>query len=479
MLSPVQAAAPSALEALALLAPEALVAAAIPAVLLLDMAVPKRHAGLLRWCAALACVLAAAVAGQAPLGTVGDLVRVDATALLARVVVLCAGAAGLVCLPVQPQRSAAAVVAALGTVLGALMAAGAQHLLVLWLGLELIALAGYGLVALLGADRRGAEAGLKFALFGGFASALVLFGSSHLYGLSGAFDFTALGNTLARLPATGLAALVLVGCGLAYKLALVPLHLYAPDVYQGTKAAGLLVVGVVPKLSVLAALAHGLQWALPEAALAGAGQALAAAAALSLLVASLVVVGERDGKRILAFSGIGQAATAVLALACLPAAEGLRAALLQGVAYVVGGGGAFVCLARLEAVAGSGAAAAVAAAARRCPWTTAGLAVCLSSLVGLPPLVGFVAKWSVLAVALAAPWPSFALLAACVLVLSTVLFAFAYLQLLRDLVFAPPAGAEGAAAAGPASGAGHNTAVVVWLAVVLALGLGFGSGLVG
>lgn len=469
-----QTTASSAGAALALLAPEALVAAAIPAVLALDMALPKARAGLLRWLGAGCCVAAAAIASLARQGELGDLLRVDATATLARVVVLLAGAASLVCLPAPPRRAAAAVVAVLGTVLGALMAAVAQHLLVLWLGLELVALAGYGLVALLGADRRAAEAGLKFALFGGFASALVLFGSSHLYGLAGAFDFTALGNTLARLPATGLAALVLVGCGLAYKLALVPLHLYAPDVYQGTPAAGLLVVGVVPKLGVLAALVHGLQAALPEAASPGAGQALGAAAALSLLVASMVVVGERDGKRILAFSGIGQAAAAVLALACLPAGEALRAALLQGVAYVVGGGGAFVCLARLEAAAGSGEPSALARAAQQSPWTVAGLGVCLASLVGIPPLFGFVAKWSVLAVAFAAPGWSWPAVAAAVLVVSTVLFAFAYLQLLRGLVFAADAAAGPGISAPERTLAGRTLGWMVLLAVLLALSLGFG-----
>src|SRR5262249_20906340 len=147
-----------------------------------------------------------------------------------------------------------------------------------------------------------------YVLFGGAASALMLFGMSHLYGLTGHFDFAGIGAALASgMPLPVVAALLLAGIGIAYKLTIVPFHFYAPDVYQGAPALSVAAVAATPKLAAGAALLRALGALLPPELVAPSQVAfvLAAAAIASLAVASFTALAQRDAKRIVAFSGIG------------------------------------------------------------------------------------------------------------------------------------------------------------------------------
>jgi NADH-quinone oxidoreductase subunit N len=230
----------------------------------------------------------------------------------------------------------------LGVALGALVTATSANLVTLWLGIELMSLASYVLAAWRAGDRdagdRGAaEAGMKFVLFGSVATALMLFGMSHVYGLTGHLDFTGIGAALSRqMPIAAAGALCLVGIGLAYKLALVPFHFYAPDVYQGAPALSVAAVSVVPKIGAAAALWTCVSAAAPPFLVppASASLWLAVAGMVSLVAAALLAVAQWDAKRIVAFSAIGHAGTVVLAVACVP---GIGGAPMGTIAFYLAG----------------------------------------------------------------------------------------------------------------------------------------------
>ncbi len=440
------------------LLPEACLASGLVAILAADLARPagSRGRGVAAGIGAIAAgaALVATAAGQPAVGrlvAVGDMLAIDGITALARPAILIAIALVLIAGRGEHGDEAdhgawAASVTGLG--LGALVPPAASNMVTLWLGLELVSLASYVLAAWRARDRGAAEAGMKFTLFGGVASGLMLFGISHVYGLTGHLDFAGIGAALSgNQPIAAVAALCLAGVGIAYKLAIVPFHFYAPDVYQGAPALTVAAVSVTPKIAAAAALGRGLDAAVPPTLVppASLGSALTAAAVASLLVASFTALAQRDAKRIVAFSGIGHAGAVLLALACVPGPGAIAAAAFYLAAYALANIGALVCLAVLERERGSCALDALAGAVRRRPWLTAALCLFLFSLAGVPPLAGFLAKWGVLREALRLgldqagrahlAWAALALL------VTTAISAWSYLLIVRAavLVPAPPA----------------------------------------
>jgi NADH-quinone oxidoreductase subunit N len=466
------------------LLPEAVLAAGIMAVLLVDMLLPRGRKAAAAWVGVAACATAAVAAWTEPSGEVAGMLVVDGLALFTRSLILAVTAAVLVVLSgnqagdAEAEDRGAFSVCTLGIALGASIAALAAHLLPLWLGLEMVSLASYALAAWKGGDRRAAEAGMKFVLFGGLASALMLFGMSHVYGLTGHLDFVGIGAALQNVPPVALAALGLVGVGLAYKLTVVPFHFYAPDVYEGAPALSVAAVGILPKIAATLALARALQLTIP-ASLAkpdAVATALALVAMASFVVAAFTALVQRDAKRIVAFSSIGHAGTALLALACLPAAGALPAALFQLLAYALGNLGALVCLSVLERDRGSSRLEALTGAARERPWLGALLCLFLFSLAGLPPLAGFLGKWAVLREAL-----SFGLLdtgralvpfAGLLLLVTTAVSAWSYLLIVRAVVLSPNESSESSEATAKEAAAPRLARVPLstWL-VLAAFGL--------
>ncbi len=431
---------------LTLLLPECALATGMLAVLTRDLVPEVGGKRVPTWLGLAAAVAAALFAWQSPTGAVGSMLTVDGMANLARIAT--AALTALLLLARFGERDdgrddGAFVAALLALALGGMLTATAAHFVPLWLGLELIALPSYVLVAWRVGDARAAEAGMKFVLFGGAASAAMLFGISHLYGLSGCFDFAGVGSSFAggMAPLT-LGALGLAGVGLATKLTLVPFHFYAPDVYQGAPSLSVAAVSALPKVGVAAAVARGLSLLLPSHVVPANTLAtgLAIAAAASVLFAAITALVQRDGKRILAFSGIGHGAAVVLAIGCAPDRDALGAAAFYLLTYTLANVGAFVCLAVLERTRGSASLAELAGAGKRHPVVTAVLCLFLASLAGVPPLAGFLGKWNVLQVAFArglSPDGAPALaVAALLLVIATAVSAWSYLLIVRAVAFA-------------------------------------------
>jgi NADH-quinone oxidoreductase subunit N len=285
--------------------------------------------------------------------------------------------------------------------IGMMLMAGASDLMVLFLGLELMSIAVYVLAAYDRRSPRAAEAGLKYFLIGAFASGFLLYGIALVYGATGTTNLRLIGlqtNMLALgtnpMLLTGL-ALLLVGFG--FKVAAVPFHNWAPDVYDGapTPVTGFMATAV--KAAAFAALFRTLTEAFPDSAFAR--DAAGALAAVTMIAGNLIALAQRSLKRMLAYSSIAHAGYLLVAVATGTAA-GRAAFIVYLVAYTLMTLGAFAVVAAkgrngesdvtIDDLAGLGA---------QRPWHAAALAVCMLSLLGFPGTAGFIGKWYIIAAA--------------------------------------------------------------------------------
>ncbi|OFW02319.1 MAG: hypothetical protein A3H94_08125, partial [Acidobacteria bacterium RIFCSPLOWO2_02_FULL_60_20] len=307
---------------------------------------------------------------------------------------------------------------------GMMLAVSAQDLLLLYLGLELMTLCSYILVGIRVERPTANEAAIKYFLLGSFASALLIYGISLTYGVTGTTDFAAIASSLSQhSPGSNLLLLVSIGLvagGLAFKIAAVPLHTWAPDAYQGASAPVAAFLAAGSKAVGLAALgrvclvAYG-----PEARVWPA--MLAVLAGLSIVVGSILALPQTDMKRLLAYSSITHAGYALLGLiAGTP--EGVSATMTYAFFYVfmtLGAFGVVVALGergeKLDGFQGL--------AVQR-PGIAIVMLIFLMSLTGIPPTAGFTAKFVVILSAVRAGYVGLAVLA----VACSVVSAFFYLR---------------------------------------------------
>ena len=322
---------------------------------------------------------------------------------------------------------------------GMMLAVSALDLLTLYLGLELMTLCSYILVGITVERPTANEAAIKYFLLASFASALLLYGISLTYGVTGATDFAAIASALfERSPGSDpllLVAIGLVTVGLAFKIAAVPLHAWAPDAYQGASAPVAAFLAAGSKAAGLAALGRvGLMAFGSEANVLSV--VLLGLAALSIVVGSVVALSQTDMKRLLAYSSIAHAGYALLGLiAGTP--EGVSATMTYAFFYVfmtLGAFGVVIALGergeRLDGYQGL--------AAQR-PGTAALMLLFLLSLTGIPPTAGFAAKFVVILSAVRAGHIALAVLAvACSVVSAFIYMRVAVLMYMREPQDAAP-----------------------------------------
>lgn len=337
--------------------------------------------------------------------------------------------------------------------LGGFVLVGTQHLLMLYLGLEMLGLCSYALADVHKRDRAGAEAGMKYVVYGALSSGIMLYGISLLFGLGGAsfqLEDIALGANRALLEGHALQVLLpmlLLLAGFLFKLALVPFHWWAPDVYQGTTTAiaGFLAVG--SKLVALGALlrtlalifattVHGVEAdpALVDVTTvasefgANFGFVLAVLAAVSMVWGNLAAIGQTHLRRLLAYSSIGHAGY-LLASISLLSADGFHAASTYAIVYGVATLGAFAAVFAITLRAGSEDLRDWGGLGWQYPLAAGSLVVFFASLIGLPPTAGFAGKWRLLAALWAGDRPGLALL----LALLSVVSLFYYFRVIKEL----------------------------------------------
>ena len=311
---------------------------------------------------------------------------------------------------------------------GAMLMAGAANLMTIFLGLELLSLGLYCLCGL--SDRKTArESALKYLILSSTASAFLLYGMALLFGASGSVMLADLVN-----PALAGSSLFWMGTGmfaigLAFKLALVPFHTWAPDVYEGAPLPVTAYMSVATKAATLAVLARFIYAALPAGTADRLLLPIWIVAGLSMIVGNVGMLGQRDLKRLLAYSGTAQVGYILTALAG-GTAQGLRYAIYYLTAYAFMNLGAFAVAAAISGDGEEGSQLAnYVRLGRRRPFLAAAMTFFLLAMAGLPPTAGFLGKILILASAVGAGYVWLGGL----LIVGTAISLYAYAKVVRAM----------------------------------------------
>ncbi len=276
---------------------------------------------------------------------------------------------------------------------GMMLMAEANHLLIAYVAMELVSLSSYAMVGLT-QDARSAEASLKYLLFGALASGVMLFGMSLVYGLTGSLAFADIQQSVAALSGpmakTLLAAVALVLTGLAFKISMVPFHMWTPDAYEGAPVPVTAFLSVGPKaagLALLLRLTEVMAPIWPSLAPLLMGLAIA-----TMTLGNLVALAQRNVKRLLAYSTIAQVGYLLIGFV-VQTRQGLEALLFYLVAYLFMNMGAFAAVVAVVRDTGSESIEAFRGLSQRSPALAALTTLFLLSLAGIPPLAGFLGKF--------------------------------------------------------------------------------------
>src|SRR5712672_1487238 len=424
--------------------PEIFLGLAACAILMLDLLLNDAQR---RWTGVLAVIslgITAVLAVATPVSTrvvaLGGLFELDRMAQVLKVVTLLTVAAVFVYSTDYLRRRAILkgeyYVLGLFATLGAMVLISAGSLITLYLGLELMSLCLYAMVAFDRESGVAAESAIKYFVLGSMASGTLLYGMSILYGVTGSLELA----TIAAAVHSGFAdnvgllfgiAFLIVGIG--FKLGAVPFHMWIPDVYEGSPTCVTVFIGTASKLAAFA-LAMRL---LPEA-LAGSqtdwSQMRLVLSVLSIAIGNVVAIAQTNLKRMLAYSTISHIGYILLGILA-GTAQGYQAAMFYMISYVIVACGAFgmiLLLARqgfeadkLVDFKGLNA---------RSPWFAGMMAILMFSLAGLPPFIGFWAKLGVIQAVLNVDYTWLAVVA----VLFSVVGAFFYLRIVKLMYFDEP-----------------------------------------
>jgi NADH-quinone oxidoreductase subunit N len=359
---------------------------------------------------------------------------------------------------------------------GGLLVSAAQDLLVVFVGLELLSLSLYIMTSFAKSSHKSAEAALKYYLFGGMSAAFLLFGFSYFYGLSGTTNLTGIQDAISASGSSPLfyVAWILVVAGLGFKVAAVPFHLWAPDTYEGAPAPAAAFIASVSKVAGFALLITlSLNWMTMGSPFEGSknsveqflrqyyqtwpklGLILLVVSAASMVVGNLAALAQSSVRRLLAYSAIAHAGYILLGLAVHPVYSGqgspfeflanssslivrsTDAVLFYVLTYGLTTVGAFGVVAVIERATGSDRLDSFLGLHKRNPVLAAVLLILFLSLAGIPPLVGFWAKFNLFAAVLnagAGPVP-FALV--CLAIAMSAVSLYYYLQVLKRAYVMP------------------------------------------
>ena len=322
--------------------------------------------------------------------------------------------------------------------LGMMVMISANHFLVLYLGLELMSLSLYAMVALPRDSGTSTEAAMKYFVLGALSSGMLLYGMSMIYGATGSLEITEIAQRIfdgEAIPTILIFGLVFVVAGIGFKLGAVPFHMWVPDVYHGAPTAVTLLIGSVPKLAAFAFIVRLLVEALGmEQLLAEWQQMLILLAVASLAIGNITAIAQTNIKRMLAYSTISHMGFLLLGVLS-GTLEGFGAAMFYTMVYVLMSLGTFgmvLLLSRegfeadnLEDFKGLN---------QRSPWYAFLMMLLMFSMAGIPPTLGFWAKLFVLQAALSVGYIWLAVAA----VLFSLIGAFYYLRIVKLMYFDSP-----------------------------------------
>jgi NADH-quinone oxidoreductase subunit N len=298
--------------------------------------------------------------------------------------------------PLAAERAGAFYLLLLNALLGMLVLASMQDLLMLFLGLELLTFSLYIMAAYLRTDARSVEAGMKYLIMGSVSSGFLVFGIALLYGFAGSTNFGVIYEALDAGPAplTALAGILLILAGLGFKVAAVPFHMWVPDVYEGAPVPVVALLSVGSKMAGFVALLRLLWGVFEPVAWLWTG-VLAVLSAATLLYGNLAAIPQTNIKRLLGYSSIGHAGYLLMGLATgsLSGAEAVSYYLL---AYLFSNLTVFLVVAVATDAVGGEQLDDYRGLSKRSGLLAAAMFIGLLSLAGVPPLAGFVGKLLVL-----------------------------------------------------------------------------------
>ncbi|HEX5866524.1 MAG TPA: NADH-quinone oxidoreductase subunit NuoN [Beijerinckiaceae bacterium] len=321
--------------------------------------------------------------------------------------------------------------------IGALMLISANDLIALYLGLELLSLSSYVIASFDRDNIRSSEAGLKYFVLGALSSGMLLYGASLVYGFTGTVSFPAIAAAAQGDVGLGLIlGLVFLSAGVAFKISAVPFHMWTPDVYEGAPTPVTAFFAAAPKMAAMAMAVRVFAGAFPGI-LGQWQQIIIFISIASMALGSFAAIGQRNIKRLMAYSSIANVGYALLGLAA-GTVQGVQGVAIYMAIYLAMTLGAFACILAMrrenlmyenvEDLSGL---------ARTHPVIAFCFAAMLFSLAGIPPLAGFFAKLYVFAAAIEAGLFVLVVIAA----ITTVIGAYYYIRIVKVMYFDEPVGA--------------------------------------
>ena len=319
------------------------------------------------------------------------------------------------------------------SILGMLVMISSYDLIVFYIGLELQSLSLYVLAAFNRNQTKSSEAGLKYFILSALSSGLLLYGCSLIYGFSGSTNFYLISENIHSSEYGNVFGIVFILVGLAFKIAVVPFHMWAPDVYEGSPTSVTLFFAVVPKIAALTVFIRFLY--VPFVNLIDQWQMIIIFLSLaSMIFGAVSAIGQKNLKRLIAYSSIGHMGYALAGLA-VGTNSGIQSSIIYISIYLIMNLGIFCCLFmmkrkdkffdNLEDLAGL---------SKNHPIISLSLLILLFSLAGIPPMAGFFAKFYIFMSVIEQSMYFLAIVG----LLSTVISAFYYLRIIKIIYFDPP-----------------------------------------
>jgi NADH-quinone oxidoreductase subunit N len=377
-------------------------------------------------------------------------------------------AASFVCILIAPRFFSGGMRAEYPTLivfaaLGMGIMASARDLMTLYVGLELNSLAAYVLASFMRTDERSSEAGLKYFVLGALASGMLLYGISLLYGFTGTTDFAGIAAAMGGELNIGLIfGIVFVLAGLGFKISAVPFHMWTPDVYEGAPTPVTTFFASAPKVAAMALMTRVVIDAMGPAV--GAWQQIIIFLALaSIILGAVGAIGQKNIKRLLAYSSINNVGFMLIGLAA-GTQQGVEGVLTYLLVYVVTTLGAFLVVLQLRDAEGNQIESipALAGLSQRRPGLAAAMAVFMFSLAGIPPLFGFWPKYLVFEAAVNANLVPLAVAG----IVASVIGAFYYIAIIKMMYFDDKSDTEIPAGGGAIVEDAVITASALWLSVI-------------
>jgi NADH-quinone oxidoreductase subunit N len=438
--------------------PELILSGTIVVLILLDLITDNRRAaGVVAMVAAVATFLLVAAGGAGDSWLFNGMVVFDSFAFFFRLLITLATIVAVwmsigseeVKLCEQGEYYAVLMAAALGMFL----MAEANNLLMAYLSLELVSLTSYILTGFLKHNRRSQEAALKYLIYGGVASGTMIYGMSWIFGIAGSLDFGTINGALSH-SGTGSSlavfiALVLILAGMGYKVASVPFHMWAPDVYTGAPIPITTFLAVGSKAAGFALLTRFFYPAISQLAADGSWKALAGVdwpqlllvmCMITMTLGNLAALQQTNMKRLLAYSSIAQAGYALMGFVVL-SNDGIRAMMFYLIAYYLMDAGAFLVVMIVANATGNEDIDAYRGLAWRGGMVPAvALAIFLFSLTGIPLTVGFIGKFYLFAAVIRGQFYILAVVG----IINSVISLYYYLRPIRTMFLDQPTGEEAA-----------------------------------